>query len=151
MAIRITMRSYQGEDDYWRIRAFLRETLMRNGLRELSWHVAEFDYWRWHMVANLEGWNLETVIFLWETADGRLAAVLTPMGGGEAILHVHPDVRTPELEDEMLAVAEERLAATGKDSHRRLWVSVDAHDETRHAVLTRRGFSDRCRDAAPAR
>jgi len=99
-------RLYQGEDDYWRIRAFLREVLLRNGLRELSWHVAEFDYWRWHLVANLGGWNLADVVFLWETADGRLAAVLNPIMNGEAILHIHPDFRTPELEDEMLAVAD---------------------------------------------
>ncbi len=56
----LTRRLYHGEDDYWRIRAFLREVLLRNGLRELSWHVAEFDYWRWHLVANLGGWDLTT-------------------------------------------------------------------------------------------
>lgn len=136
----LARRLYQGEDDYWRIRAFLREVLLHNGLRELSWHVAEFDYWRWHLVANLGGWDLETVVFLWETADGRLAAVLNPIMNGEAILHIHPDFRTPDLEDEMLAVAEEHLAVTGDDNRRSLQVSVGVEDEMRHAALIRNGF-----------
>ena len=136
----LTRRLYHDEDDYWRIRAFLREVLLRNNLRELSWHVAEFDYWRWHIVANLEGWNLEDVIFLWETPDGRLAAVLTPMGSGQAFLHIHPDFRTPSLEDEMLAVAKEHLSATGNDNRRRVWVSAGVQDVMRHAALTRNGF-----------
>ncbi|HNT74576.1 MAG TPA: GNAT family N-acetyltransferase [Anaerolineae bacterium] len=136
----LTRRLYQGEDDYWRIRTFLREVLLRNDLRELSWHVAEFDYWRWHLVANLSGGDLADGVFLWETAEGRLAAVLNPIMGGEAILHVHPDFRTPALEDEMLTVAAEHLAVTGDDGRRTLWVSAGVADELRRAALTRNGF-----------
>ena len=31
-----TMRMYQDEDDYWRIREFLRQVFLLNGRRELS-------------------------------------------------------------------------------------------------------------------
>jgi len=47
-----TFRPYQTEDDYWRIRSFLREVFLFNGRREHSWHVARLDYWRWHLVVN---------------------------------------------------------------------------------------------------
>ncbi|MEW6400596.1 MAG: hypothetical protein AB1649_02285 [Chloroflexota bacterium] len=39
-------RPYQNEDDYWRIRDFLRQVMISNGRRELSWHVARLDYAR---------------------------------------------------------------------------------------------------------
>jgi mycothiol synthase len=42
--MQLTMRAYRTEEDYWRIRAFLREILLLNDRRELSWHVARFDY-----------------------------------------------------------------------------------------------------------
>jgi hypothetical protein len=38
--VNLTMRPYQTEDDYWRIRAFLRWVMLLNGVRENSWHVA---------------------------------------------------------------------------------------------------------------
>ena len=33
----LTMRPYRGEDDYWRIRAFLRDVFLLNDRRELCW------------------------------------------------------------------------------------------------------------------
>jgi mycothiol synthase len=39
--MQLTMRVYQTEDDYWRIREFLRQVLLLNGRRELSWHVRD--------------------------------------------------------------------------------------------------------------
>ena len=36
----ITHRRYQTEEDYWRMRAFLRGVMLLNGLRETAWHVA---------------------------------------------------------------------------------------------------------------
>src|SRR5690242_593821 len=41
------MRAYQDKTDYWRIRAFLRELLVLNDLRERSWHLYRWDYCRW--------------------------------------------------------------------------------------------------------
>ena len=35
----LTRRNYQQENDYWRIRAFLREVMHANGRREFSWHM----------------------------------------------------------------------------------------------------------------
>ena len=52
--MKLTMRPYGGEDDYWRIREFLREVFLRNGRREWTWQVARLDYWRWHVAANCQ-------------------------------------------------------------------------------------------------
>ena len=109
--MQLTMRAYQSEEDYWRIREFLREVFLLNGRRELCWQAARLDYWRWHVIENCNACDpVEDVTFIWETPEGQMAAVLHPEGRGEAHLHVHPGLRAPELEEEMLTVAEQRLA-----------------------------------------
>jgi mycothiol synthase len=139
--VNLTMRRYQTEEDYWRIRAFLRRVMLLNGVREQSWHVARLDYWRWHVAANCQHRDaIQDLVFLWETADGQIAGVLNPEGAGDAHLQVHPGLRTPELEEEMLAVAEEHLA-TRRDDRRVLSVWRDGQDALRLAVLKRRGYT----------
>ena len=139
--MQLNLRAYENEDDYWRIRAFLRQVMLLNDVREKSWHVARLDYWRWHVAANCQDRDsIDGVVFIWETADGQIAAVLNPEGDGDALLQVHPGLRTPELEDEMLAVAEEHLAAD-RDGERVLAVWGDPEDALRLAVLERRGYS----------
>jgi mycothiol synthase len=141
----LTMRPYQNEDDYWRIRAFLREVFLFNDRRELSWQAYRFEYWRWHGVANLGHGSLEEGVFLWETAGGEIAAVLNPEGPGQAYLQVHRGLCTPDLADdllaEMLAVAERRLTILSGDGKRKLWVWANEGDDLRHDVLTRRGYT----------
>jgi mycothiol synthase len=136
-----TMRSYQNEDDYWRIRAFLRQVMLLNGVRENSWHVARLDYWRWHVAANCQDRDsIDDLVFLWEAADGRIAAVLNAEDPGDAHLQVHPELRTPELEDEMLGVAEEHLAGD-RDGQRILCAWRDIQDTVRLDILMRRGYT----------
>jgi mycothiol synthase len=139
--MKLAMRRYQHEDDYWRIRAFLRQVMLLNNVREKSWHVARLDYWRWHIAANCQDRDsIEDVVFLWETAGGQIAAVLNPEETGEAHLQVHPELRTPELEEEMFAVAEEHLAA---DRHDKRVLTVWTGDQSalRLAVLKSRGYT----------
>ena len=132
-----TMRRYQNEDDYWRIRDFLRQTMLFNGRRELSWHVARLDYWRWHVVENCQGCDpVERMTFLWEAPDGHIAAVLNPEGRGEAHFQVHPGLRTPELEEAMLDVAEQRLAERRPDGRSSLLIFADHGNAMRRDLLT---------------
>jgi ribosomal protein S18 acetylase RimI-like enzyme len=138
--MKLTMRLYQNEDDYWRIRAFLREVFQLNGRRELSWHVARLDYWRWHGILNLGDGQLERDVFLWETEEGKIASVLNREEAGSAYLQVHPGFRTPELEQEMLALAEERLSIQ-RDEQQVLAVWTDAQDSQRLDILKRRGYT----------
>jgi mycothiol synthase len=139
-AMEPVMRVYR-EDDWWRVRDFLRRVFLLNGRRELSWHVCRFDYWRWHGVENQRFYRLEDSLFIWETDDGQIAAVLNPEGRGEVFLQVHPGLRTPGLEEEMLVVAEERLSAPGPGGARRLRVWADERDLVRQGILRRRGYT----------
>ncbi|MCB9451397.1 MAG: GNAT family N-acetyltransferase [Anaerolineaceae bacterium] len=112
---RLTMRPYQCDEDYWQIRAFMREVYLGNNRREIGWQASRFDYWRWHMVENVQIVDLlENAIFLWETEAGRLVAVLNADSQTEAILTIHPDFLTPELEADMLTVAEQHLGTPGQ-------------------------------------
>jgi mycothiol synthase len=135
------MRRYQDEEDYGRIRSFLQQVFLLNGRRELSWPVARFDYWRWHGIENLGDGRLEEDVFIWETADGQMAAVLNRESAGAAFLQVHPARRTPELEAEMLEVAERHLAISRPGGRRKLWVMAMEGDRVRREVLMRRGYT----------
>ncbi len=138
--MQLTPRTYQTIEDYWRIREFLRQVMILNQRRELSWHVARWDYWWWFANVDIEKIPPEESIFLWETPDGEIAAVLNPEGHGQVFLQTHPAFRTPGLDHEMLAIAEERLSITGADGRRKLQVFADSQDHAIHQALSRRGF-----------
>lgn len=136
-----TFRPYQTEDDFWRMREFLRQVFVLNHYLERSWPVARLEYARWHTCLNCAKVRLEDVAFLWE-ADGQIIAMLMPDGGpGEAHLSVHPALRTRELEEEMLSVAEERLAAVKPDGARKLFVWSPEQDALRQELLIQRGYT----------
>lgn len=139
--MKCTMRNYQSEDDYWRIREFLREVFWLNGRRDRSWQVGRLDYWRWHGIENCNAVDsLDDVIFIWETDNGQIAAVLNPEHRGEAYLQTHPHYRTRELEEEMLAVAEDRLAVA-VNGHKKLRVWAHEQDPLRPDILTHCGYT----------
>jgi mycothiol synthase len=139
--VKPTMRPYRTEDDYWRIRGFLREVFLLNGRREVSWQAARFDHWRWHGIENMKDGRLERDVFIWETADGQITAVLNRESAGEAYLQVHPGRRTPKLEQEMIAVAEEHLAVPTPGGGAKLRIWANQHDRLRHEILIRRGYT----------
>ena len=134
------MRRYKDENDFWRIRQFLREVLRANDLRELSWTVARLDYWRWHCIENCNhSGPVEEVTFLWETQDGQLAAVLNPEETGVVYLQMHPALRTRELEEEMVELAEEHLPRR-TDGKCWLAITADSEDRLRQSILQARGY-----------
>ena len=137
----LMMRRYETEDDYWRIRAFLREVFLLNDRRERSWQVTRLDYWRWHGVENCEPYDWEhNGTFLWETASGQIAAVLNPEGQGEAFFQIHPDYHTPDLECEMLQAAERYLAVQREGGQRWLRVWAYSDDPIRQALFAHQGY-----------
>jgi mycothiol synthase len=134
-------RSYQGEGDYARIRDFLREVFILNDRRMLSWPIARLDYWRWHGIMNLNNGKLEEDVYLWETGEGQIASVLNREGAGQAFLQVHPTLKTAELENQMISLAEEKLRASSRRGDTVLWVWSDSGDSQRRNLLKRRGFT----------
>ena len=137
--MKLNMRAYEAPD-FWQIRAFLRETFLLNGRRELNWQAYRFEYWVWHGVANLDQGPTEEKVFLWETPGGEFAAVLNAEGKGNAFLQVHPEFRTEVLEEEMISVAEERLRTVAKDGRNKVAVWAFKGDAMREGLLERRGF-----------
>ena len=136
-----SFRPYADEADYWHMRTFLREVFMLNNRLERSWPVARLDYARWHSLLNVAKVQMQEVVFLWE-ADGELVGFVMPDGGkGEAHLCVHPMLRTRELEEEMLSVAEERLAKEAGDGKQRLRAWSPEQDELLKQLLVERGYS----------
>src|SRR5262245_27575855 len=134
------VRRYQTEDDFWRMREFLRQAFVLNNRLQRSWHVARLDYARWHSCLNCAQVRLEDVAFIWEV-DGQIIAILMPDGGpGEAHGSVHPNLRTPELEEEMIAVAEEHLVAVRPDGSRELHLWAHEQDRLRQGILRRHGY-----------
>jgi hypothetical protein len=72
----LSPRPYQSEEDFWHIRDFLREVFLLNDRRMFCWPVARLDYWRWHGILNLGDGALDKDVFLWETDDQQIVAVL---------------------------------------------------------------------------
>jgi len=138
----LTMRSYAGEKDFWRMRNFLREVFLLNSRLERSWSVPRLDYWRWHFILTCESDPMEQVTFLWETSDGELAAVLHAMYKGEAYMHIHPRHRSAALENEIFAVAEQQLCNI-YNGEQRLYTLADEDDPLRTEVLKARGYTYR--------
>lgn len=139
--MKTTFRPYKSEDDFWKMRAFLRKVFVLNDYTQRSWHVARLEYARWHTCLNCAGVSLEEVAFLWEEG-GELVAFLMPDGGrGEAHLCVHPQLRTAELEEEMLSVAEANLHSTNDEGLKKLFIWSPADDLQRQAMLTRHSYT----------
>jgi GNAT superfamily N-acetyltransferase len=137
---KISYRPYQSEDDFWRMRAFLREVFILNGFRERAWHVARLEYARWHVCLNCHNLTLDQVAHLWES-DGKLVAIAMPDGGpDEAHFMIHPAYEIRALEEEMLAVAEEKLSIQKEDGQRFLGIWAMADDPLRREMLTEHGY-----------
>jgi mycothiol synthase len=133
------MRPYRSEDDYWRIRVFLREVSLLNDRHDYAWSLLRWDYWRWHVNENIFKLDLPDVISLWES-DGQIVAMLNPDSPGEAFFQVHPAFREEELISEMLDVAETKLPSTKDDGQKELIVWVNADDDLTKSLFSERGY-----------
>ena len=122
------MRNYQTDEEYWRIRDFLREVSILNDRHDYSWSLLRWDYWVWHVNMNIFHLELEEVISLWEV-DGQIMAMLNPDSPGEAFFQVHPSYHREELLCEMLDVAELRLPNQKEDGKKELLAWVNAGDD----------------------
>ena len=101
-------RPYQNEEDYWRMREFLRRVFRVNNRLERSWHVARLDYARWHLCLNCDKVRLEDIAYLWKLTDKcreRDSPTVMPEGARRSPFMVHPDPDTAELEEEMQSIA----------------------------------------------
>ena len=139
--MKAALRRFQRDDDYWRIRTFLRKVFLTNNRKQVSWEVARFDYWRWHGILNMKDGTLEDDVFIWESENGEFVAVLNREAPGSVFLQIHPEFRTNELEAEMLSVAERHLTVTLSDNRRTLHVWAESEDTHFQKTLKKHGYS----------
>jgi mycothiol synthase len=135
-----TWRPYVPENDYWRIRQFLREVSLCNDRHDYSWSLLRWDYWVWHVNMNIFHFNLEDVIYLWEM-DGQIAAMLNPDSRGEAFFQIHPAYHNADLLSEMLGAAEAKLPNTKEDGTKELIAWVNEADDIHRRVLADCGYA----------
>jgi mycothiol synthase len=138
--MRPTLRTYQNEHDYWRIREFLREVSLLNDRHDYSWSLLRWDYWRWHGIKNMLHFWLQDIITLWEM-KGQIVAMLNPEGMGEAFFQIHPAFRADVPLAEMLNVAETKLSKTNEAGKTELVVWVNAADEAAKTLFTEWGYA----------
>ncbi len=138
--IQPTLRTYRAEADYWRIREFLREVSLIDDRHDYSWDLLRWDYWVWHVNMNICHFNLEDVVTLWET-DGQIVAMLNPDTPGEAFFQVHPALRSAELFEDMLDIAEAKLPNQKEAGSKELISWVNESDNLFKDILTRRGYT----------
>ncbi len=128
-------RPYGAEEDFWRIRAFLRRLLVEADFHPGTWDVLRWDYWRRHIVLNCGAPPPEEAVTLYETRGGDLRAVLNQDGPGECFFQIDRRSDSAELRAAMLATAEERLRTPGG-----LLVWVPASDAGWPRLLERAGY-----------
>ena len=137
--IRLPIRTYQSDKDYWQIREFLRQVSLLNDRHEFAWSLLRWDYWVWHVNMNICHLSLQDVIYLWESG-GHLVAMLNPDTPGEAFFQVRPTYRNAELLSEMLDTAEEKLANPKEGGKKELIVWVNEADALFKDILAGRGY-----------
>jgi mycothiol synthase len=134
-----TMRLYQSENDYWRIREFLRECFLLNDRHEFCWSLLRWDYWMWHVNENIFQFKLQDVVTLWEL-EGKIVAMLNPDGSGEAFFQIHPAYRGDDLWPEMLDIAERALPNYKEDGKKELIAWVSAEDRVHKKLFSEHGY-----------
>jgi GNAT superfamily N-acetyltransferase len=139
--MKLTLRPYRDEDDYWRARAFLRDTFLRSARCEWNWQVYRWDYWRRHGLENIHPMPLAEVVFFWETPSGQIAAILNPEARGDAFLQIDPDFRSAALLEEMVDCAENHLGKTTEEGGTALNVWAQETDSLLSGILARRGYA----------
>lgn len=134
------MRPYRSENDFWQMRIFLRDLFLRNGRCERSWQTYRLDYWRWHGAANLEHGPLAEKVFLWESAEFGLVAILNSEAPGYAYLQLPAEHRSTALLHEMVSVALQHLSVPQPSGTCRLLLSCFDDDRELQTILSARDF-----------
>lgn len=134
------LRPYRDDEDYWRIRTFLRDVSLLNDRHDYSWPLLRWDYWVWHVNMNIYHLQLEEVVTLWE-ADGQIVAMLNPDSPGEAYFQVHPAYRHLVSVSNMLDVAEQKLFKKNEMGKNDLLAWVNESDTETKALFAERGYA----------
>lgn len=134
----IYTRPLQSDDDFWRVRNLLLETVPLTPL-DFTWDIRRWEGQRFYDADPTLASRLAGRVQLWFTRAERLVAAVHPEGRGEAYLQVHPDFRT--LEPAMIAWAEAHLAMPTTAGARQLEIFVYEYNLARQQLLLARGYT----------
>lgn len=138
--VRITDRPFGGEDDWWRVRELLLDTVPL-ALPGFNWDVRRWEGSRYHNADLMFDTPFWQSIHLWETAAGKMVGVAHTDGPGDAALQVHPDYRAL-VEDAMIDWTEAHVRTAYEDdpARQRTDYYVFDYDAPRRLRLEARGF-----------
>jgi GNAT superfamily N-acetyltransferase len=140
--MKLRMRKIYGENDYWKIRDFLRETFLLNDRKEINWQVARLDYCRWHVMKNCQKTNYFDLTYVWENEKDEIVAVLSPEEIENIHLQLHPDYKSKELIKEMIEVAEKNYPRSYDGNRKKERHIIWSHDvdDMKNNVLKEMGY-----------
>lgn len=132
----VTERPYRGDDDFWRIRAFLAE-VFRLAPPGVTWDVRRWDGSNCHTARRgLPSEEAERTR-IWEDDRGRIVAVALHEGGRQLHPHVHPGQR--QLMDRIVEWSEANAASRGDD---RVFLHVWDADLVLRRVAAAHGYTE---------
>jgi GNAT superfamily N-acetyltransferase len=142
-SMRITCRSYNGLDDYWRVDQFLIEH-HQPGNTDGNWIEPAWEYMHGHPYLDRSSLG---EIGIWEHEGEIVAVAHYESRLGEAFFQFHPAYR--HLRQEMLDYAEESLAGQmKKDGRKYVNAYVNDNDAAFISLIRARGYA---KDAGKAR
>jgi GNAT superfamily N-acetyltransferase len=130
----VSLRPYEGPDDYRRVSAFLVRHY-QPGNADGNWLEPAWEYMHGH--PQLDAASLGR-IGIWEDQGEIVAVANYESTLGEAFFQLHPGYR--HLRGELLAYAEEHLADTADDLRRTLRVYVNDFDTDLLDLVASRGY-----------
>ncbi|MCF7911941.1 MAG: GNAT family N-acetyltransferase [Candidatus Cloacimonetes bacterium] len=134
------LKKFGCEDDFWRIRTFLRECFLSSNKRKKSWLPAELDYWRWHVNRNCFEREIDDLIWFWESDAGEIMAVMHPAGRRDAVIDIHPNYKTVKFEAEIIETALQYLSKKNDKGENILYIWSHRDDKLRNEILQSKGF-----------
>ena len=134
----ISNRSIRNGEDFQRIRDLL-VTTHSISPPGFNWEVRRWDGMRFYNPSPDWDSALETRVQLWESSDDQLLGAVIDEGHGDTHLQVHPRYRH-DIEEDMLAWAEEHLAPRGTEAGRPFTVAAFEYDRHRRLLLEKRGY-----------
>jgi mycothiol synthase len=137
--VTLDLRHYENDGDYWHARAFLRSLPRPGALPGGNWHVALFDYWRWHWLENVVE-RAPHELCIWEDETGEIVALLNQGDPGVCHLHAHPDCLSESLVQEMVATAEREYSTLSRSGERVVCIWSMEDDLFLGGILERRGY-----------
>lgn len=132
------LRTYRHPEDFERVSAFLVQTYQPSR-QPSNWLQPRWEYMH-YLCVPMFGMKADDLakIGVWEDKGKIVGVVHFEDAYGQAYFQTHPDY--PQLKEEMLRFAEDRLAARGPDGTRSLDAYINDWDDELIAVARSRGY-----------